>query len=302
MPEYPDVVVYVERLQAMVVGQPLEAIRLGNPFVLRTVVPPLSVLHGQSVSEMRRIGKRIVFGFPEDRFLVLHLMIAGRLRKKKKGASHRGRDVLAVFDFPEASFVFTEASKKKRASIHLVEGEAALEPFDRGGLEVFDIDAATFTERLRTRRHTLKRALTDPRIFSGIGNAYSDEILWRAKLSPVKLTTSITDEEAERLFEAIQTELTAWTDRFRDEVGDGFPDKVTAFRDDMAMHGKYRQPCPRCGDPEQRIVHAENESNYCATCQTNGRLLADRALSRLLKSDWPRTVSELEERLGKDDQ
>ncbi|MEN0062619.1 MAG: DNA-formamidopyrimidine glycosylase family protein [Myxococcota bacterium] len=301
MPEYPDVVVYIERLQALVQGQPLEAIRLGNPFVLRTVVPPLSVLAGQEVLEIRRMGKRIVFGFPESRFLVIHLMIAGRLRMKKKGASQRGRDVLAVFDFPKASLVFTEASKKKRASIHLVEGEEALTPFDRGGLEVFDIDLVTFTERLRARRHTLKRALTDPRIFSGIGNAYSDEILWRAKLSPIKLTTSVTDEEAETLLEAIRTELTAWTDRFRDEVGDGFPDKVTAFREEMAMHGKFRKPCPRCGDPVQRIVHAENESNYCATCQTNGRLLADRALSRLLKSDWPRTLSELEERLGTDD-
>lgn len=301
MPEYPDVVVYVERLRALVGGETLEAIRLGNPFVLRTVTPALSVLEGQPVDDVRRIGKRIVLGFPEERFLVIHLMIAGRLRMRKKGASHRGRDVSAVFDFPDASLVFTEASKKKRASLHLVEGEAALEPFDRGGLEVFDIDLATFTDRLRSKRHTLKRALTDPRIFSGIGNAYSDEILWRARLSPVKLTTSVTDDEAEVLFEAIRSELTAWAERFREEVGDGFPDKVTAFREDMAMHGRFRKPCPRCGDPVQRIVHAENESNYCATCQTGGRLLADRALSRLLKSDWPRTLSELEERLGKDD-
>jgi len=302
VPEYPDVVVYIERLRALVQGQVLEAVRLGNPFVLRTVSPPIGVLEGQPVTEVRRMGKRIVLGFPDAHFLVVHLMIAGRLRRKKRGASHRGRDVLAVFDFSDASYVFTEASKKKRASLHVVQGEAALEPFDRGGLEVFEADRATFTERLRSRRHTLKRALTDPRIFSGIGNAYSDEILWRARLSPVKLTTSVTDEEAGRLYDAIREELTAWTDRFREEVGDGFPDKVTAFREDMAMHGRYREPCPRCGDPVQRIVHAENESNYCATCQTGGRLLADRALSRLLKSDWPRTLSELEERLGTDDQ
>ncbi|MBX2801944.1 MAG: formamidopyrimidine-DNA glycosylase [Myxococcales bacterium] len=301
MPEYPDVVVYLERLQATVGGVVLEQIRLGNPFLLRTVDPPLSALHGQVVRGFRRMGKRLVFTFDDELFLVIHLMIAGRLRWKKKGASHRGRDVVAVFDFPDGSLVFTEASKKKRASMHLVRGESALDPFDRGGLEIFESDLAAFTDRLRSRRHTLKRALTDPRLFSGIGNAYSDEILWRAQLSPVKMTTSLDDDEVERLFETIQSELTLWTDRFREDVGDGFPDKVTAFRPDMAVHGRYRQPCPRCGNPVQRIVSGDNESNYCVTCQTGGRLLADRALSRLLKSDWPRTLSELDERLGRED-
>lgn len=301
MPEYPDVVVYLERLDALVTGRALEQIRLGNPFLLRTVDPPLSDLHGRIVQGFRRMGKRIVFEFPDDRFLVIHLMIAGRLRWKKKGASHRGRDVLAVFDFPEGSLVFTEASKKKRAKMHLVVGEAALDPFDRGGLELFESSEADFAERLRSRRHTLKRALTDPRLFSGIGNAYSDEILWRAQLSPVKMTTSLTDEEVATLHQAILDELTVWTERMRAEVGDGFPDKVTAFRPEMAVHGKYREPCPRCGDPVQRIVHAQNEHNYCVTCQTGGRLLADRALSRLLKSDWPRTLGELDEKLGRDD-
>ena len=299
MPEYPDVVVYLERLESIVQGHILEQIRLGNPFVLRTVEPPLSALHGQVVQGFRRMGKRIVFEFPDDRFLVIHLMIAGRLRWKKKGASHRGRDVLAVLDFAHGSLVFTEASKKKRAKMHLVETEANLEPFDRGGLEVLEVDQAGFAERLRSRRHTLKRALTDPRLFSGIGNAYSDEILWRAQISPVKMTTSLDDDEVQRLYAAIRSELELWAERLRVEVGEGFPDKVTAFRPEMAVHGKYREPCPRCGDPIQRIVHAENESNYCVTCQTGGRLLADRALSRLLKSDWPRTLEELDERLGK---
>jgi formamidopyrimidine-DNA glycosylase len=226
-------------------------------------------------------------------------MIAGRLRWKARGASHRGKDVLAVFDFPDGSLVFTEASSKKRASIHLVRGEAALAPFDRGGIEVFEVDEATFAERLRSRRHTLKRALTDPTLFSGIGNAYSDEILFRARLSPILLTTSASDEETSRLYQTTRAELTRWADILRTEVGEGFPDKVTAFRPDMAVHGRYRQPCLVCGNPVQRIVHADNESNYCPTCQTGGRLLADRALSRLLKADWPRTVTELEERLGK---
>ena len=301
MPEYPDVILYLERLEAKVGGQVLEAVRLGNPFVLRTVDPPLSALHGLTVQGFRRMGKRIVFAFPDELFLVIHLMIAGRLRWKKKGASHRGRDVLAVLDFADGSLVFTEASKKKRAKMHVVRGEAALDPFDRGGLEVLDATEAEFAERIRSRRHTLKRAMTDPRLFSGIGNAYSDEILWHAKLSPVKLTTSLTDEEVHTLYTSIRAELVRWADLLRAEVGEGFPDKVTAFRPEMAVHGKYREPCPRCGDPIQRIVHAENESNYCVTCQTGGRLLADRALSRLLKSDWPRTLEELDERLGRDD-
>lgn len=296
MPEYPDVVVYVERLAALVVDQTLQAIRLGSPFVLRTAVPPLSEAEGKTVRATRRIGKRIVLALDDDLFLVVHLMIAGRLRWKNPGANHRAKDVLAVFDFPAGSLVFTEASPKKRASLHLVRGEAELLTFDRGGLEVLEADVPSFAARLRSRRHTLKRALTDPTLFSGIGNAYSDEILFRAHLSPVKLTTSITDDEIETLYRAIHEILTEWADRFRAEVGAGFPDKVTAFRPEMAVHGKFRTPCPVCGNPIQRIVHASNESNYCAFCQTGGRLLADRALSQLLKSDWPRTLEELEER------
>ena len=299
MPEYPDVVVYVERLAALTVGRLLEAVRLNSPFVVRTADPPIREVVGRTVAGVRRMGKRIVLELDGDLFLVIHLMIAGRLRWKTKGASHRGKDVLAVFDFPDGSLVFTEASSRKRASIHLVKGEEALAPFDRGGMEVLLADEAAFATRLRSRRHTLKRALTDPTLFSGIGNAYSDEILFRAKLSPITLTTSATDEEIARLFRTTREQLTAWADVIRKEVGDGFPDKVTAFRPDMAVHGRYRQPCVVCGSPIQRIVHAANESNYCASCQTGGRLLADRALSRLLKADWPRTLEELDERLGK---
>jgi formamidopyrimidine-DNA glycosylase len=299
VPEYPDVVVYVERLAALTVGRVLEAVRLNSPFVVRTADPPLSTAVGKTVVGTRRIGKRIVLELEDDLFLVIHLMIAGRLRWKTKGASHRGKDVLAVFDFPDGSLVFTEASSRKRASIHLVRGEPALVPFDRGGIEVLEVDEPTFAAQLRSRRHTLKRALTDPTLFSGIGNAYSDEILFRAKLSPILLTTSASDEEIARLYETTRAELLRWAEVIRGEVGDGFPDKVTAFRPDMAVHGRYKLPCVVCGNPIQRIVHADNESNYCATCQTGGRLLADRALSRLLKADWPRTLTELEERLGK---
>ncbi|MEZ4236055.1 MAG: DNA-formamidopyrimidine glycosylase family protein [Myxococcota bacterium] len=299
MPEYPDVVVYQERLAAKTVGRPLQGVRVGNPFVLRTADPPLQAAFGREVRGVRRMGKRLILelaGDDEPMFLVIHLMIAGRLRWKKPGANHRGKDVLAVLDFPDGSLVFTEASPKKRASMHLVVGEGALEGFDRGGLDVLSASLEAFAERLRSRRHTLKRALTDPTLFDGIGNAYSDEILFHAQLSPVKLTTSVTDEEAERLYDAIRKTLVDWADRFREEVGDGFPDKVTAFRPEMAVHGRYRQPCVVCGNPVQRIVHAQNESNYCAHCQTGGRLLADRALSQLLKSDWPKTLEELEER------
>jgi formamidopyrimidine-DNA glycosylase len=299
VPEYPDVIVYVERLAAWTVGRPLEAIRLASPFVLRTADPPIREVVGRTVRGVRRIGKRIVLVLDGDLFLVVHLMIAGRLRWKGKGASHRGKDVLAVLDFPDGSLVFTEASTKKRASIHLVRGQEALAPFDRGGIEVLEVDEKTFADRLRSRRHTLKRALTDPTLFSGIGNAYSDEILFRAKLSPITLTTSATDEEIARLYRTARAELARWADVIRAEVGDTFPDKVTAFRPDMAVHGRHKQPCVVCGSPIQRIVHAANESNYCATCQTGGRLLADRALSRLLKADWPRTLEELDERLGK---
>lgn len=296
MPEYPDVVVYVERLAALTVGKALQGIRLGSPFVLRTAVPPLAEAEGKTVRGTRRIGKRIVLELEDDLFLVIHLMIAGRIRWKAPGANHRAKDVLAVFDFPDGSLVFTEASPKKRASLHLIRGEEELSTFDRGGLEVLDATVPAFAERLRLRRHTLKRALTDPTLFSGIGNAYSDEILFRAQLSPVKLTTSITDPEIETLYRAIHEVLNEWAERFRAEVGTGFPDKVTAFRPEMAVHGKFRAPCPVCGNPIQRIVHASNESNYCAHCQTGGRLLADRALSQLLKADWPRTLEEMEER------
>lgn len=306
MPEYPDVIVYKERLAAKTVGRTLAAVRIGNPFVLRTADPPLTSVIGHTVRDVRRMGKRLVLCLDDDLFVAIHLMIAGRLRWKKPAANHRAKDVLAVFDFPDGpggaraepagSLVFTEASPKKRASIHVVRGEQGLEPFDRGGLDVLTSTEAAFVERLRVRRHTLKRALTDPTLFDGIGNAYSDEILFHAHLSPVKLTTSVTDDEASALYAAIHSTLLTWAERFRAEVGDGFPDKVTAFRPEMAVHGKFRQPCPVCGHPVQRIVHADNESNYCASCQTGGRLLADRALSQLLKSDWPRTLDELEER------
>jgi len=299
MPEYPDVTLYLERLASFTTGAVLEGVRLGSPFLVRTTDPPLSAVQGQTVLGFRRMGKRIVFSLTDDLFLVIHLMIAGRLRWKKKGASERGRNVVAVFDFPDGSLVFTEASKKKRASLHVVRGEDALAPFERGGLEVFEIDEATFAERLTSRRHTLKRALTDPTLFSGIGNAYSDEILFRAQLSPVKMTTSLDQAQISRLFTAVGDVLTEWTVRLRAELGEGFPDLVTAFHDDMAVHGRFRKPCRVCESPIQRIVSASSESNYCVTCQTGGKLLADRALSRLLKSDWPKTLTELEERLGK---
>lgn len=302
MPEYPDVVVYVERLAALTRGQPLTAVRLGSPFVLRTADPPLTSVHGMTVRGVERLGKRLIVELsadadPEPTFLIIHLMVAGRLRwKTGKAVNHRAPDVLAVFDFPAGSVVFTEVSKKKRASLHVVRGRASLADFDRGGIDPFAVDEATFRERLRSERHTVKRSLTDPRLFSGIGNSYSDEILFHARLSPVKLSTSFTDEEVGRLYASTREVLAAWTERMRQEVGEGFPDKVTAFRPEMAVHGKYRQPCPVCGNPVQRIVHADNESNYCAVCQTEGRLLADRALSRLLKDDWPRTLEELEEK------
>jgi formamidopyrimidine-DNA glycosylase len=305
VPEYPDVVVYMERLRALAGGQVLSGVRLGSPFVLRTADPPISAAAGRTVTSVERLGKRLILeltasppeGEAEPWFLVIHLMVAGRLRwKVGKPVNHRAPDVLAVFDFPTGMVVFTEVSKKKRASLHLVRGRAALADFDRGGLDPFAIDGPAFAERMRSERHTVKRSLTDPTLFSGIGNAYSDEILFHAQLSPVKMSTSLDDAELARLFQSTRTVLAEWTERFRGEVRDGFPDKVTAFRPEMAVHGKYREPCPHCGSPVQRIVHADNESNYCATCQTEGRLLADRALSRLLKGDWPRTLEELEER------
>lgn len=296
MPELPDVTVYVERLAALTVGQPIEGIRIASPFVLRTVSPSPRDLHGAKVTGVERLGKRIIIAVEGDRFIVIHLMIAGRLRWKKKGEKIPGKVGLAAFDFPHGTLIFTEASPKKRASLHVVQGRAALAEFDRGGLDVLGSPTAAFAERLRSERHTVKRALTDPTLFDGIGNSYSDEILHAAKLSPFRMTSSITDGEVRVLHRACIEILTRYTRSLRDEVGDGFPDKVTAFRPEMAVHGKYGEPCPVCGTKVQRIVYADNEANYCPTCQTEGRLLADRSLSRLLKEDWPKTLEELEER------
>jgi formamidopyrimidine-DNA glycosylase len=296
VPELPDVAVYVERLAALTVGQPLEGMRIASPFVLRTVSPSAKELAGAKVVSVERLGKRIVIGLEGDRYAVIHLMIAGRLRWKKKGEKVPAKVGLVAFDFPNGSLIFTEASPKKRASLHLVAGRAGLADFDRGGLDVFTATTPQFAERLRSERHTIKRSLTDPTLFDGIGNAYSDEILHLAKLSPFRMTSSITDDEIAVLHRACIVTLNLWTQRTRDEVGDGFPDKVTAFREEMAVHGKYARPCPVCGTPVQRIVYADNEANYCPTCQTEGRLLADRSLSRLLKEDWPKTLDELEDR------
>jgi len=296
MPELPDVTVYIERLRALIGAQRLEQVRLASPFVVRSVDPPIRELAGKRVVGVRRIGKRIALGLEDELFCVLHLMIAGRLHWKGRGAKIPGRVGLAAFDFNPGTILFTEASSKKRASIHLVRGAASLSQFDRGGLEVLDADLTAFREALNRENHTLKRALTDPRLFSGIGNAYSDELLHRARLSPVKLTALLTQEESARLYAATRETLTEWIDRLRNEVGDGFPEKVTAFREGMAVHGRFGKPCPVCGSRVQRIVYAENETNYCPRCQTGGKLLADRALSRLLKSDWPKTAEELEER------
>jgi formamidopyrimidine-DNA glycosylase len=296
MPEYPDVVVYIERLRALTAGKRLENVRLASPFLLRSVDPPLSATHGKLVLDYERIGKRIVFVLEDELFLVIHLMIAGRLRWRKPGTKIPKGNGLAGFDFEHGMVLFTEASKKKRASLHVVRGRDALAEFDRGGLEVVGSDPAAFDRALRAENHTLKRALTDPRILSGVGNAYSDEILHRARLSPFKQTGSLPEDEMARLHRAAIEVLEEWAARTRAEVGEGFPEKVTAFREGMAVHGRYRQPCPVCGKPVQRIVYAENEANYCAECQTAGRVLADRSLSRLLKANWPRTLEELEER------
>jgi formamidopyrimidine-DNA glycosylase len=299
MPELPDVAVYVERLRVLAKGRPLEGIRIASVFVLRTFSPSPKELVGANVTSVERLGKRIVIGVDGDRYLVIHLMIAGRLRWKKRGEKVPGKVGLAAFDFPNGTLIFTEASPKKRASLHLVAGRQGLAEFDRGGLDVFTATEAQFAERLRSERHTVKRSLTDPTLFDGIGNAYSDEILHHAKLSPFRMTSAMTDDEIAILHGACVTTLELWTQRTRDEVGDApdaFPDKVTAFRPEMAVHGKYGKPCPVCATPIQRIVYADNEANYCPTCQTEGRLLADRSLSRLLKEDWPRTLEELEER------
>ncbi len=297
MPELPDVVVYLEALERRIVGRRLAAVRLASPFVLRTVDPPISALAGRRVLELRRMGKRLVLGLEGDLFVVIHLMIAGRLRWAATGAKTPGRIGLAAFDFDEGTLLLTEAGSKRRASLHVVAGAPGLNAFERGGLEPLEAEQAEFVERLRLENHTLKRALTDPRLFSGIGNAYSDEILHRARLSPLRLTLRLTDDDAGRLYRATRLVLAEWTERLRRETGEGFPEKVTAFREGMAVHGRFRQPCPDCGTPIQRIRYAENETNYCPLCQTEGRLLADRGLSRLLREDWPRSLAELEERL-----
>lgn len=291
--------VYVERLEAFTRGQPLEHVELRNPFLLRSVDPPLGAVVGRVVTGVRRIGKRIVFELEGAHFLVIHLMIAGRLRWRSHDRPIKGRLVQAVFAFPAGLLHLTEAGTTRRASLHLVQGTAALAQFDRGGLEVLEATEAEFAARLRSENHTLKRALTDPRLISGIGNAYSDEILHRAGLSPLLLTSRIGERQVASLFAAIRDVVTEWTDRSRAETGEGFPEGVTAFREGMAVHGRYGQPCPDCGAPVQRIRYADNETNYCATCQTGGRLLADRALSRLLRNDWPRSLAELEELPGR---
>jgi len=295
VPELPDVTVYVERLAALVCGRLLQRIRIANPFLLRTVSPSPGELAGHRVVRVERIGKRIVCELEGERFLVLHLMIAGRLRWREPGAKVPGRIGLAAFDFGPGTLILTEAGTKRRASLHLVTGREGLAPFDRGGLEVLDHDRAAFAAALARENHTLKRSLTDPRLFSGIGNAYSDEILHRARCSPLQWTSRLKGDDVDRLYEATEGVLTEWTERLRAEVGDGFPEKVTAFRKEMAVHGRYREPCPDCGSKIQRIRYADNETNYCPSCQTGGRLLADRALSRLLKKDWPKTLAELEE-------
>jgi formamidopyrimidine-DNA glycosylase len=296
MPELPDIEVYLGALRARIVGQTLEQARLGSPFLLRTVEPPLASFLGLRVEEMRRLGKRIVFGFAGERFMVLHLMITGGLHWKPFGTKVPGKIGLAAFDFSSGTLTLTEAGSKKRASLHLVIGEAALAAYDPGGLEVLTSDVAAFRAALMAENHTLKRTLTDPRILSGIGNSYSDEILHRAKLSPFQLTRNLTPEETAILFQACRDVLTEWIERLRAEAGDGFPEKVTAMHPKMAVHGRFGQPCPVCGTPVQRLVYADSEANYCPTCQTGGRLLADRALSRLLKDDWPKTLEELEAR------
>jgi formamidopyrimidine-DNA glycosylase len=296
MPELPDVVVYLEALESRIAGTRFERARLATPFLLRSVDPPLTEASGRRVTALRRLGKRLVIGLEGDLFLVLHLMIAGRLHWRKLGDKVPGKIGLAAFDFSSGTLVLTEAGTKRRAALHLVRGEAGLRDHDPGGLEVLDADLPAFLAALARENHTLKRALTDPGIFSGIGNAYSDEILHRARLSPVKQSHQLTAEEVARLFEATRATLLDWCERLRVQAGGQFPEGVTAFREEMAVHGRYGKPCPVCGSPVQRIVFADNETNYCAVCQTGGRLLADRALSRLLKQDWPRTLEELEER------
>jgi formamidopyrimidine-DNA glycosylase len=294
MPELPDIAAYISALEPRIVGQPLERIRLASAFLLRTAQPPLATVNGRTVRELRRIGKRIVIGLEDDLWLALHLMIAGRLYWRSPGAKLAGRQSLAAFDFPEGSLLLTEAGTKRRASLHLFKGEESLSSIDPGGIDIFSSDLASFRAALTSENHTLKRALTDPRLVSGIGNAYSDEILHAAQLSPIAQTHKLQPHEWERLFSASQHTLKLWIDRLRTEAEASFPEKVTAFRKDMAVHGRFGQPCPRCGDKVLRIRYADKETNYCARCQTGGKVLADRSLSRLLGSDWPRTLDELE--------
>jgi formamidopyrimidine-DNA glycosylase len=296
MPELPDITLYLAALRARVAGQPLQRITLKSPFLLRTVEPPVALLEGRVVQAVERIGKRIVLDFGDELFLVIHLMIAGRFRWLESGSKSKapGRITLASFEFPNGTLVLTEAGTKRRASLHLIRGRAALAELDRGGLDVLTSTLAQFAERVRVENHTLKRALTDPRLFSGIGNAYSDEILHAARLSPLQLTRKLSDEEVEALYHATRKTLQRWMDQLLKETGTGFPEGVTAFREGMAVHGRWGQPCPICGTKVQRIRYAGNETNYCARCQTGGRLLADRALSRLLRSDWPKSIDEFD--------
>ncbi len=297
MPELPDITVYIEALEARVLRQPVQALRVASPFVVRSFDPPLSAIVGKQVVKLHRLGKRIVFEFEEDLFLVLHLMIAGRLKWLDRGAKVPGKLGLAAFDFPSGTLLLTEAASKKRASLHLVRGLEAARAMDRGGIDVLNCSLARFTELLVSENHTLKRSLTDPRLFSGIGNAYSDEILHRAQLSPVQLTQKLDRPEIARLHKSVKGVLVEWTERLREDAHGEFPEKVTAFRKEMAVHGKYKQPCPVCGTAVQRIAYADNETNYCPRCQTEGRILSDRSLSRLLHSDWPKNIDELENKL-----
>ena len=296
MPELPDILLYLHALTPRVVGHRVERVRLASPFLLRSIDPPLSEVEGRTIVALRRLGKRIVFELEDELFLVLHLMIAGRLRWRDAGARIPGKVGLFALDFSHGTLILTEAGTKRQASLFVVRGVATLQEHDPGGINALEIDLDAFARALRQDNHTLKRALTDPHLFSGIGNAYSDEILHAARLSPFKQTGSLSDDELRRLYDATRTTLTAWIERLRQEAGDTFPEKVTAFREGMAVHGRYREPCPDCGGPVQRIVYAANEANYCPACQTGGRLLADRALSRLLREDWPRTLDELERR------
>ena len=294
MPELPDILLYLHALRPRVVGRHVAAVRLSSPFLLRSIDPPLTAAVGRQVVDLDRLGKRVVFELEGELFLVFHLMIAGRFRWKEAGARIPGKVGLLAIDFAGGTLVMTEAGTKKQASLHVVQGREALAHHDPGGLEVLDATEAQFGAALRGSNHTLKRALTDPRLFSGIGNAYSDEILHAAGLSPFKQTSALSDDDVRLLYEATRATLNQWVERLRRETGEAFPEKVTAFREGMAVHGRYGQPCPQCGSPIQRIVYAANEANYCATCQTGGRLLADRSLSRLLREDWPRTLEELE--------